>query len=163
MSQSSEILVQRAITETDLAAGLGVARRTLQAVRDVDLIEGVDFMKKGGRVRYTENGVRHVSDALDDAGGAIGRQGVAETLLSAAEGVQVKKSAPAVRVCEVTNSYLRMGWANPRLVSGIVDGTGMRVRVCDAQLFRPGMRIEVRIERPGMAVATRRPRARGVW
>jgi hypothetical protein len=66
-------------------------------------------------------------------------------------------TAEGPETATVTNLYLKGGWMNPRLVSGLVDGRSVRIRVKDRGLFAPGMQVHVKRADEGVYEATETP------
>jgi hypothetical protein len=65
--------------------------------------------------------------------------------------------AQAQMMAAVTNVYLKGGWMNPRLVSGLLDGATVRIRVKDRAAIAPGMQVPVKMVEAGLYEATGAP------
>jgi hypothetical protein len=68
-----------------------------------------------------------------------------------------EKAAETPLMAAVTNVYLKGGWMNPRLVSGLLDGTTVRIRVKDRGSLAPGMQVPVKFVEAGLYEATGTP------
>lgn len=62
----------------------------------------------------------------------------------------------------VTNLYLKGAWFNPGLVSGLVDGRSVRIRVKTRAAFAPGMTVPVKRVDDGLYEATVTPKKRAL-
>jgi hypothetical protein len=146
--------------EDVLISSLGIPRRELGQLRK-KTIQGADWRRIDLAVWWSEDAIRHLLPPLDPAGGSP------QVLPEAPE----EKSAQVLRVTA-------WNFPNPRVIHAVAENNGhhgtITVRVKDARLFRPGMKILARPAEIGAAwefmgnpekpeVGARHPRWPGRW
>lgn len=156
--------------EANVREVLGVSPKTMRTIRAA--LQPGGFEERGREVFYTDKGLLEIEGRLGvqlrktapEAQGLIAAEGDGKTPAGTADAAPAAAAATDnEKTATVTNAFLKNGWLNPRLVSGLVDGKPVRVRVRAAALrmMRPGMVLHVRLLGPGLWESNEMPKGPG--
>jgi hypothetical protein len=144
------------ITEENFAEiNMGVSRATLARARHVNLKEGEDWSREGGKIVYTESGCLKTLEFFKVKKNAPRAQQVANSTVPVADGKKTRGGAGTLEIFLKIKEPSEIGESvelvicnfcrNPRLLfARDAEGHRVRVRVKSSTVFTAGTKIKAR-------------------